>query len=386
LRERGQLPWEEALRIAAQVTRALDAANKHGVVHRDIKPQNIMITRQGIVKVLDFGIARARALPSLTQTGFVGSPYYISPEQAMGEDVDIRSDIYSLGIVLYEMLSGKLPFDAPSPWSIISQHIAQEPPTLTLENSGLSPRLERLVNRMLAKDPKDRYQTPSELLAALELMLQGQEDTELASVDHNEDDLVSESAAHRLLLSSLYERAVEATDENEWHQAVNLFNRILKIDPTYNDAAERLATVGRQARMAALYSAAYAAIEEERLQEAIDELSEIVSVDPDYRDAAELLTEAGMSLAEAKAFARVADLYEQGLVHYQRREWQQAERCLTQVYETAPGYKDIAELHAKASRRALWSSSILGRVGQKLVGWMTTPGAENVSESAKEGE
>lgn len=120
LEKRGRLSWQETLEIVAQVTLALEAANSHGIVHRDIKPQNIMITSEGQVKVLDFGIARARALPSLTQSGFLGSPYYISPEQAMGENVDVRSDIYSLGIAMYEMLSGKLPFDASSPWSIIS--------------------------------------------------------------------------------------------------------------------------------------------------------------------------------------------------------------------------------------------------------------------------
>jgi serine/threonine protein kinase len=386
LRERGRLPWDEALRIAAQVVRALDAANQHGVVHRDIKPQNIMITRQGVVKVLDFGIARARALPSLTQTGFVGSPYYISPEQAMGEDVDIRSDIYSLGVALYEMLSGKLPFDAPSPWSIISQHIAQEPPTLALENSGFPPHLEDLVNRMLAKDPEDRYQTPSHLLAAIDSLLEGRGESAAALFDPGTDETVVQSKAHRLLLSSLYERAVEAADESEWHQAVNLFNRILKIDPHYQDVAERLATVGRQARVAALYSAAQDALQEERLQEAIDELSEIVSVDPDYRDAAELLTQAGMSLAEAKTRARVASLYEKGLMHYRKHEWQQAEYCFTQVFESAPHYRDIAELHPKASRRALWSGSLLGRIGQRLVGWITAPGADNASGPAKEGE
>jgi tetratricopeptide (TPR) repeat protein len=239
---------------------------------------------------------------------------------------------------------------------------------------------------MLAKDPKDRYQTPGQLLATIESMLAGKEDNEHGSFGQDADEFISQSTAHRLLLSSLYERAAEAVEENEWHQAVNLFNRILKIDPAYNDAAERLATVGRQARMAALYSAAQAAIKEERLQEAIDELSEIVSVDPNYQDAAELLTEAGMSLAEAKAYARVADLYEEGLMHYRRRQWQQAERCLVQVFETAPNYKDAAELHAKASRRALWSGSVLGRVSQKLVGWMTMPGEENISESAKDGE
>jgi serine/threonine protein kinase len=388
LRERGQLPWKEALQITAQVAKALDAANAHSVVHRDVKPQNIMITPEGVVKVLDFGIARARALPSLTQTGFVGSPYYISPEQAMGEEVDVRSDIYSLGIALYEMLSGKLPFDASSPWSIISQHIAQEPPTLKLQNSGLPARIEILVNRMLAKDPNDRYQTPKSLLQSLEAIRQGKDTGELDPAESNIQiqRQIPLSKAHKLLLSSLYQRAIEAEEEGEWPQAVNLFNRIVKIDPHYHDVPDRLARAGRMARLAALYTAAQKALEEERIQEAIDELSEIVSVDPSYRDAAGLLTQAGMALAEIKTQQRIAQLYETGLAHYQNHEWQQADTFFTQVFETDPNYKEIVNLYSDAHRRARWSGSLLGRVGHKLANLVGASEGEHPSETAQKGE
>jgi serine/threonine protein kinase len=388
LRERGQLPWKEALQITAQVAEALDAANAHGVVHRDIKPQNIMITPEGIVKVLDFGIARARALPSLTQTGFVGSPYYISPEQAMGEQVDVRSDIYSLGIALYEMLSGKLPFDASSPWSIISQHIAQEPPTLTLQSSGLPSRIEGLVNRMLAKDPSDRFQTPKRLLRSIEAIRQGKDTGEL-DLDQPTIQVQRQiplSKAHKLLLSSLYERAAEAEEEGEWHQAVNLFNRIVKIAPQYQDVPERLAHAGLQARLAALYAAAKTALKEERLDEAIDELSEIVSVDANYHDAAALLTRAGMALAEVKTQQRIAELYKRGLIYYRNREWQEADNCFTQVFETDPSYRDVANLYLDAHRRARWSSSLLGRVGHKLANLVGASEEEDTSETAPKGE
>ncbi len=175
LQERGVLPYQEVLEIARQVAQALEHANKHGIVHRDIKPQNLMLMADGTVKVLDFGIARAGALPSLTQSGFVGTPYYISPEQAIGEDVDVRSDIYSLGIVMYEMLSGDLPFDAESPWSIIRQHITSGPPSLRLKDDNLPEAVEQLVNKALAKRPDDRFQTAAELLAAIEAILASEE-------------------------------------------------------------------------------------------------------------------------------------------------------------------------------------------------------------------
>jgi serine/threonine protein kinase len=100
LKEEGPLPWEKALDITRQIALALDHAYQHGIVHRDVKPENIMILPQGTVRVLDFGVARARTSPLLTRSGFVGSPYYAAPEQAMGRRVDIRADLYSLGIVL----------------------------------------------------------------------------------------------------------------------------------------------------------------------------------------------------------------------------------------------------------------------------------------------
>jgi len=368
LRERGRLPWQEALEIVAQVTLALDAANVHGIVHRDIKPQNIMITNEGRVKVLDFGIARARALPTLTQSGFVGSPYYISPEQAMGERVDIRSDIYSLGVVLYEMLSGKLPFDASSPWSIISQHIANKPPKLDLQDENLPSGVESLVNRMLTKDPDDRYQTPGELLAAVESTLRGRVGGRSAAAHLASEKARAFTKAHQLLLSSLYQRAVEAEKAEEWPRAVNLLNQVIKVDPQYKDASERLAHAGLEARLAALYTAAQDALKADRWQEAIDELGEIVAVEPNYRDAADLLTQAGMSWSQVQAREHIANLYQEGIAHYQNKEWQQAYACFAQVFDADPGYQDVSRFYKDSRRHTRWSSSILGRAWHKISG------------------
>jgi len=370
LDERNKLPWQEALEIAAQVTLALEAANVQGIVHRDIKPQNIMLMPDGRVKVLDFGIARARALPSLTQSGFVGSPYYISPEQAMGEVVDIRSDIYSLGVALYEMLSGKMPFEAASPWSIISQHIANEPPKLNPDEIGVPPFVESLLDKMLAKDPADRYQTPGELLAAIESTLRGQVGDRPIQAPAPPEEKQGLSQAHKLLLGSLYQRAIEAEQAGEWSRAVNLFNRVLKVDPHYEDTSNRLAHCGLQARLSALYAAAQAAIEQERWQEAIDELGEIVTVEPNYQDAANLLTQAGITLAEKQNLERMAQLYQEGMEHYQRKDWPRAYGCFAQVFDANPDYQDIARLYQQTRRRAQWTKSLLGRVGRKLSKWV----------------
>lgn len=344
LEERGPLPYEEVLNIASQVARALEHASQQGIVHRDIKPQNLMVTADGTVKVCDFGIARAVALPSLTQSGFVGSPYYISPEQAMGEHVDVRSDIYSLGIVMYQMLSGKLPFDAKSPWSIVSQHIASKPPSLRLSNTELPEAVEHLVNKAMAKRPEDRFQTPAELIQAVEDVLSGKEIAEVKP-PMPEQDITG-------LVENLYRRAMEASQAEEWQRAVNLFNQVINLQPDYEDATERLAEAGRQARLSALYAAANRALEAKRWREAIDELSEIVAIDAHYKDASKLLTSAGLALSESKARGKLKALYQRGLERFDAREWSQAINYFAQVHEVDPNYEKVAELLAEARRRS----------------------------------
>jgi tetratricopeptide (TPR) repeat protein len=343
-----------------------------------------MIDAQGLVKVLDFGIARARELPTVTEGGFVGSPSYISPEQAMGKRVDIRSDIYSLGIVLYESLSGRRPFEAETSWSIISQHISEEPPKLSLEDDCLPQPVEELVNKMLAKAPDDRFQTPAELSAVMEAILQSPGEATLPSRPDplSEQGAVDRDRAHQLLLSSMYQRAMEAAQSEAWPQAVNLLNQILKVDPGYEDAAERVKHAGFQARLAALYAAAQEASAAERWQEAVDELGEIISVDPEYRDAAELLTQAGMSLAESRTRQRLADLYQTGCTHYQNERWQEAESCLAQVVQIDAGYQDAGRLYADARRRARWSKSVLGRAQRGLNDWLQGPEPKDAPASS----
>jgi predicted Ser/Thr protein kinase len=372
--------WRHALEIGVQVARALGAAHAQGVVHRDIKPQNIMITEQGTVKVLDFGIARARELPSVTQGGFVGSPSYISPEQAMGNTVDTRSDIYSLGVVLYEAIGGKLPFEAESPYLVIRQHITQEPPRLLADRCAL-PAVEALVSKMLAKAPQDRFQTPKELEEAMQRILVQGSDPNTVEIEPFPAQAVAQDRAHKLLLSSMYERAVDAAQSEEWPQAVNLLQQILKVDPGHLDVEERLAHAAHHARLAALYNEAKKAMEDARWQEAVDELGEIVSVDAHYRDAAELLTQAGLSLAAFKTQERLDELYHQGMKYYERQEWQAAEACFAQIAQTDAGYQDAARLAADSKRRARWEESLLGRTRRTLTLWFAgSKGTERPSE------
>jgi len=161
--EKGPLPPAEAVRIAVEILDALEHAHSRRVIHRDIKPHNILLDRFDKVKVTDFGIARALNGTTLVHTGnIVGSAYYFSPEQAQGRISDERSDLYSVGVVLYEMLTGRVPFQGESPVAVALKHVQEEPVPPSHINPQVPPGLDQVVARALAKDPSRRYQSAAE--------------------------------------------------------------------------------------------------------------------------------------------------------------------------------------------------------------------------------
>ncbi len=166
--EEGPLPPDRAAAIATSVAEALSFAHAEGLVHRDVKPANVMLTDSGRVKVMDFGIARVVSAHTLTQTAKVfGTAAYLSPEQAQGQRVDGRSDVYALGVVLYEMLTGRAPFAADSPVALAFKHINEEPAPPSSVRRGIPAGLEAVVMRALAKDPDARYPGAAEMATAL---------------------------------------------------------------------------------------------------------------------------------------------------------------------------------------------------------------------------
>jgi serine/threonine-protein kinase len=166
----------QAVELAQRIAQALSAADAQGIVHRDIKPANVMVTREGKVKVMDFGIARVQTLETAPQTSSVlGTPTYLSPEQAQGAPVDARSDIYSLGVLLYEMLAGRPPFTGDSPVAIAYKQVNEIPPPPSTLNPDVTPRLDAVVMKALAKNPANRYQDADAMAADLERVQQGQE-------------------------------------------------------------------------------------------------------------------------------------------------------------------------------------------------------------------
>lgn len=167
--EFGKMNYETAIKIAIQVAKALDCAHKNGIIHRDVKPQNILVTEDGVIKVTDFGIAKSSGSGTITNSSTVmGSAHYFSPEQAKGSFLDARTDLYSLGVVIYEMTTGRLPFDAESPVAVALKHIQEEPIPPKQINPKIPESLNNLILKAMSKEPSKRYQTAKELINDLQ--------------------------------------------------------------------------------------------------------------------------------------------------------------------------------------------------------------------------
>ena len=171
IEKRGRIPFKEAVSIAIQVANGLDAAHKHNIVHRDIKPQNIIISKEGKVKVTDFGIAKVASSSTINSSSTMGSVHYISPEQARGGYSDARSDLYSLGITIFEMITGTVPFDGDSTVAVAVQHIQDEIPAPSTVTDDIPLSIDRIVLKLTQKKPDRRYQTAAELITDLKKSL-----------------------------------------------------------------------------------------------------------------------------------------------------------------------------------------------------------------------
>lgn len=212
IEKRGRLPYKEAVSIAIQVANGMDAAHKHNIVHRDIKPQNIIISKEGKVKVTDFGIAKVASSATINTSASMGSVHYISPEQARGGYSDERSDIYSLGITLFEMLTGTVPFDGDSAVSVAVQHIQDSIPQPSQLVEGVPVSVDKIVLKCTQKKTDRRYQSAAELIADLKksLVMPDEDFVRMGSAYDNvvkkdeeeynpdDDELLTESVEHDL--------------------------------------------------------------------------------------------------------------------------------------------------------------------------------------------
>jgi len=167
----GRMPQDRAIRIAIEVLKALDYIHSNGVVHRDLKPENIMVDDDDHIKLIDFGIAGDTAARRLTYANFttmLGTPDYIAPEQVKGKRGDGRTDIYSMGVILYEMLTGKVPFTGPTPMAAMNDRLLNHPMPPRVADPSVSPQLQEILYRALERDPKNRYASAQEFIHDLE--------------------------------------------------------------------------------------------------------------------------------------------------------------------------------------------------------------------------
>lgn len=212
IRQKGIFSSQEAIDIARQICDALDGAHRHGIIHRDIKPHNILISQDGRVKVTDFGIARAMTASNATQTGVImGSVHYFSPEQAKGGVVSTKSDLYSLGIVLYELLTNQVPFDGESPIAIALKHLQEEPIPPSQLNKEIPACLEKVVLKLLAKDPSQRFSTAEETKRVLQSCFNNLDNFEDQTLFLNREDL----SATTVMAAVKAEEAVVVKDKKE---------------------------------------------------------------------------------------------------------------------------------------------------------------------------
>lgn len=188
IREKGRIPYDLALKFSTQIAKALDCAHKNNIIHRDIKPQNILVTEEGSLKVTDFGIAKSTNSSTITNTSnVIGSAHYFSPEQAKGNYIDSRTDLYSLGVVIYEMVTGRVPFDADSPVSVALKHIQEEVVPPKNINSAVPESLNKLILKAMEKEQIKRYQSAKEMIVDLD-KIKNDPNAIIGTVPVTEDD------------------------------------------------------------------------------------------------------------------------------------------------------------------------------------------------------
>jgi serine/threonine-protein kinase len=227
------LPLEQTVSIVEQVASALDAIHQLGLVHRDVKPTNIIVDDVGQATLLDFGIVRAADGTQLTTTGAVmGTPQYMSPEQAEGDQVDHRSDVYALGVVAYQMCTGRAPFDDVSPVVVLRLHADKSPPSPRELNLHLPIAVEQVLLKALAKKREERYQSAGELARALREAMEAAERTR-----QREEQLVKR-----------YEQLTAAVATKDWDEVLDLGGQIQALEPDYRDVTELVEQAGKHAR------------------------------------------------------------------------------------------------------------------------------------------
>ncbi|MBN2381380.1 tetratricopeptide repeat protein [bacterium] len=308
IEQRGPYPVGEGIGLMKQVMRGLAVAHTKGIVHRDMKPQNIIVTDKRIAKIVDFGIAKAAADHQSATAGMtkkdmiIGTPEYMAPEQALARSVDARTDIYALGIVMFEMFTGEPPFSSDTAVNLLIKQVKQQPPDPCRLNADLPSNLSRIILKALAKDPRERFQSVNEMIAALDNLTTGKQNPLVIESDKAVDlegatslnafevleevveELVEEVEAPGDI-QTLFERGRQLFKERQFSKALSFFHRVIELDPTYAQAYDYLEIAGqhiaKDATVNRLLANAEAAFTRKSYAEAFRDFQEVLKFSPD---------------------------------------------------------------------------------------------------------
>ncbi|OQY48292.1 MAG: hypothetical protein B6242_02735 [Anaerolineaceae bacterium 4572_78] len=336
LDKRGMVPWREALSLVDQLCHALEDAHQHHVIHYNLNPNTIILSNERSLKVCDFGFIPIHILPSATTSDIITWADNLSPESLMGDECDIRSNIYTVGILFYQMLCGHVPFSDENYWSVVSQHISSEPPKIS--HSDIPHSCRALLEWTLAKRPSDRFQTPSEVRYGINTILTGQ------PLPGPEQAITLDRVKRIELADRYYQQAEQTISSETWQQAVSLLHKTLSLSPNHPQARSKLAFSGVMARLAVLYDMAMTAFEMGYWQETIDYITEIAEVEPDYKDCQNLLATAQDMNDGEHIEMQVSDLYKQALDCVEDEAYSQAKDILNQIRHVSPKYPPARKL------------------------------------------
>ncbi len=374
MRRERKIPPANAIEIIKQLVDALAYAHDRGVVHRDIKPANALLDEFGKPVLMDFGIARMAFVGQLTRTGtLMGTPHYLPPEQPLGKPVDGRSDLYSLGIMFYEMLAGKVPFHDDAAIALIYKHINEQPPPLKSVTPELDPQLTAIVHKMIEKLPENRFQSAHDLYEALEALAEiyptkmtptrrstpgGARDTErlflLAEEHHQQRKLVQAMEIYGTILQRdpenkqaaqkretitglLFQSIADHSNQHDLVSARNVLNDLRHLIPSDPRIAEVSAELEReeqnfskQKEFRTHFESAQLALKHDNAGSAVEHLTKALTIDPTSDEARTLLRDARASYEKNKRKAEFENAFGEAEYHYSQGSFDEA---LTAVHK-----------------------------------------------------
>ena len=345
------LSLSAASTILNRLAPALDEAHEQGVIHRDLKPGNILFDRRNLPYLADFGIVKLsrEGITTLTTAGgLVGTPAYMSPEQVRGQEkLDGRSDIYALGVILFQMLTARLPFNAETPLGIAVQHVTAPVPRILDFKNDLPTGCQAIIAQAMAKEREERYQTATEMAETLAELAAALDET--AHGNGRDGPLLIEQSdeVEDETVPGLYEEAVAAMETEAWDEAIEKLNAILAISPAYRDTVTRLAEANRRRRSAELLAQAREALDREAWDEAQTLAARLLNTESEHEEAVAVKE-------QAETGKRLERLYRQAAGAHESAAWEEAIELLEQVVAADAGYRNAQRLldEARAGRRA----------------------------------